>query len=516
MRYGQRSPDLTSLAAPARPIPPLPYDRVPESRKLKGTASTASSISPQPWTNSAARTAKSTRPYGAKRNSTYASSHRKAAPQTAASMPASTSWPRRTGRPRRSSGTQTGACSSSARKLIAESTSSPAQSANSSATCRHPSKAGAPSQPAAARPASSQRERWLGARPRHRRAMPAPAWKPGSFLQPRPEVAAAIRPRVTAPGARTLALRASLFHRPIRFPQRPLRRPDQRRRAPRRPVQSNPCPEPRENVPALENPADVRQIHRLPGRPQLRADARRQHRQLLRGIRDDLRSYRIASVGGPIHQRRERRDARPRPLRRIEAMQRGVRARRPGGFEQQLPQPRRRAPAFLHPQDRAQRLARDIERAPFVAENVAPAARARCAPRRIAAEGDRARAGNHDDPQPVRRRAGQGRHGIGGHDQPPRPQHAGEDRLLVFRPAAHAEAGGLEGYGCRIEPRCGASRGKTAGDRALQLRPALGCGRMVARARLTRAEDTAGLIADHGRGAGLASVHSQEKFHGNR
>src|SRR5579883_1977190 len=61
-----------------------------------------------------------------------------------------------------------------------------------------------------------------------------------------------------------------------------------------------------------------------------------------------------------------------------------------------------------------------------------------------------------------------------------------------------------------------ASRGKTARNRALQLRPALGGGRMVARARLTRAEDTAGLIADHGCGAGLASVHSQEKFHGNR
>ena len=95
-------------------------------------------------------------------------------------------------------------------------------------------------------------------------------------------------------------------------------------------------------------------------------------------------------------------------------------------------------------------------------------------------------------------------------------QHAGQDRLLVVRTAAHAEAGGFEtdSGGVKACPRAGGFEALVHG--ALESGAAFGGARVVAWAGLASAQYAAALVADQHRGAGLSTVHSQKQSHGSR
>jgi hypothetical protein len=88
-----------------------------------------------------------------------------------------------------------------------------------------------------------------------------------------------------------------------------------------------------------------------------------------------------------------------------------------------------------------------------------------------------------------------------------------QDGLLVFRTAAHAEAGGREAHGARVEAGFGAGRGHGVAHGAHEFVAALRGSRVIARAATARAEHVSGFIADQRGGAGLSAIHSQEKSH---
>ena len=84
---------------------------------------------------------------------------------------------------------------------------------------------------------------------------------------------------------------------------------------------------------------------------------------------------------------------------------------------QRFAQRRRRAPAFLEAERGAQSLARDVESAAFIAENITPAPGAPRFASTIAAEGERACSGDGDDSRLPGRRAGKRDQTVMGHDQ---------------------------------------------------------------------------------------------------
>src|ERR1019366_8515114 len=164
----------------------------------------------------------------------------------------------------------------------------------------------------------------------------------------------------------------------------------------------------------------------------------------------------------------------------------------------------------------ARRLAARVEPASFIAEGVAPAAGARHAALRVAAEGDRPGAGDHGDSLPHGGRARERDDGVGGHDQAPGAQDRRQDRLLILRTAAHAEARRLETNGRRVEARILARRLQAGPYALFEACAALARRGVVARPPDARAENAPGLVANDRLGAGLAPIHSQEKLHGGR
>src|SRR5207245_1050507 len=90
-------------------------------------------------------------------------------------------------------------------------------------------------------------------------------------------------------------------------------------------------------------------------------------------------------------------DARARVLAGVETMQSFVGVPGAGRLEEEIAQSRRRSPAFLVAQRGAQGLSRDVEASAFVAEDVSPAPRSRGLAGGVAAEHERARAGDSSD-----------------------------------------------------------------------------------------------------------------------
>jgi hypothetical protein len=82
--------------------------------------------------------------------------------------------------------------------------------------------------------------------------------------------------------------------------------------------------------------------------------------------------------------------------------------------------------------------------------------------------------------------------------------------------AAEAEARDFEFHGRQVEAGGATGITDTASDGAVELGAAFGRGGVVARSGLAGSEDASGFVADDSRRAGLAAVHSQEIFHGNR
>ena len=92
----------------------------------------------------------------------------------------------------------------------------------------------------------------------------------------------------------------------------------------------------------------------------------------------------------PLHSREEQgRDPRSRIFRRIETMQQIIGILRARRAEKCFAKVRRRSPSLVETQNRAQRLANQIECAAFVAHGVTPAARASRLPCGISSIGDR-------------------------------------------------------------------------------------------------------------------------------
>ena len=83
-----------------------------------------------------------------------------------------------------------------------------------------------------------------------------------------------------------------------------------------------------------------------------------------------------------------------------------------------------------------------------------------------------------------------------------------EDRVLILRTAAHAEAGRLETNARRVEAGIPACRLHTFSHAAFQACPSLACRGMVARPSGARAENAPGFVPDDRFGTGLASIHS--------
>ena len=114
-------------------------------------------------------------------------------------------------------------------------------------------------------------------------------------------------------------------------------------------------------------------------------------------------------------------------------------------FEQSLAQQRvGGAPSFLVPQDRAQGLPHQVERAAFVAEHVSPAAGPGGHARGVPSEDHRPGAGDHDDPRFAAGRARQRDVRVVRNQIALRLDRFFGQRLLVVGTAAQAQARGLE------------------------------------------------------------------------
>src|SRR5258708_7888946 len=97
-------------------------------------------------------------------------------------------------------------------------------------------------------------------------------------------------------------------------------------------------------------------------------------------------------------------------------------------------------------------------------------------------------------------------------DQPACGKDFGQQRLFVFRSAAHAETGGLIASMERVELRLRARFGYALFDGSREFDTAFGGADVVARAALANAEHSARFIADQRGGGGLSAVHAQEKL----
>src|SRR6266566_4248177 len=145
---------------------------------------------------------------------------------------------------------------------------------------------------------------------------------------------------------------------------------------------------------AVEDAADVGHARWFSILPQLTPNCGGERSQLLGGIVQNLDGHLVAVDGHLIDQSSERSDPRAWEFPRVEEVQRSVGVRCAGRLEQRFAQRRRRAPAFLEAERGAQSLARDVESAAFIAENITPAPGAPRFASTIAAEGERACSGD--------------------------------------------------------------------------------------------------------------------------
>jgi hypothetical protein len=214
----------------------------------------------------------------------------------------------------------------------------------------------------------------------------------------------------------------------------------------------------------------------------------------------------ISVPGRLVHQLGERRDPRPRILGRVEAVHQIVHAGGAGCLEQRWAKSRGRPPPLFLPQSRAHRLPHQIERAALVAERVPPAARARRPPLGIPAKRDRAGSRDRDHARLARGRAHQGDHCVVRNRVFLRVHQIADQRFLVGRPAAQAQAR------C-FEVRLGDSRFLKRGPDSSAHRfgepgPCFGRAHVVARPAAPHSGHPSGLVTDQSSGARLPPIHA--------
>jgi hypothetical protein len=81
-----------------------------------------------------------------------------------------------------------------------------------------------------------------------------------------------------------------------------------------------------------------------------------------------------------------------------------------------------------------------------------------------------------------------------GHQEPAGAQHASQDGLFIVGPAAHAEAGGAEGYGSSVQAGLTASSAEAFPGGPLEFGAALGRRGMVAGSTFAPADDSPVLV----------------------